>query len=66
MPVIALGRCLNDPNLFGRHFRGASWRAWRVFLAALFAEAVVQMTSTSIARTLGGQRGRLRRFGRLR
>jgi hypothetical protein len=40
MPVIALGRCLNDPNLFGRHFRGATWRAWRVFLAALFAEAV--------------------------
>ena len=40
MPVIALGRCLNDPNLFGRHFRGASWRAWRIFLAALFAEAV--------------------------
>jgi hypothetical protein len=58
MPVIALGRCLNDPNLFGRHFRGASWRAWRVFLAALFAEA--------IARIPGGQRGRLRRFGRLR
>jgi hypothetical protein len=40
MPIIALGRCLNDPNLFGRHFRGASWRSWRVFLAALFAEAV--------------------------
>ena len=38
MPVIALGRCLNDPNLFGRHFRGASWAAWKVFLAALFAE----------------------------
>ena len=39
MPVIALGRCLNDPNLFARHFRGASWAAWKVFLAALFAEA---------------------------
>ena len=39
MPVIALGRCLNDPNLFGRHFRGPSWAAWKVFLAALFAEA---------------------------
>jgi hypothetical protein len=38
MPVISLGRCLSDPNLFGRHFRGQSWRAWRVFLAALFAE----------------------------
>ena len=39
MPVIALGRCLNDPNLFARHFSGASWAAWKVFLAALFAEA---------------------------
>lgn len=28
---------LGDPILFGRHFRGASWDAWRAFLAALFA-----------------------------
>ena len=30
---------LDDPDLFGPHFRGgaASWRAWRAFLAALFA-----------------------------
>ena len=38
MPVITLGRCLRDPNLFARHFRGESWAAWKVFLAALFAE----------------------------
>src|SRR5580704_17460836 len=38
MPVVALGRCLRDPNLFARHFRGESWAAWKVFLAALFAE----------------------------
>ena len=38
MPVISLGRCLRDPNLFARHFRGESWAAWKVFLAALFAE----------------------------
>jgi hypothetical protein len=38
MAIISLGRCLSDPNLFGRHFRGESWRAWKVFLAALFAE----------------------------
>ena len=38
MPVITLGRCLRDPNLFARHFRGGSWAAWKVFLAALFAE----------------------------
>jgi hypothetical protein len=28
---------LNDPNLFGPHFRGSSWSAWKGFLAALFA-----------------------------
>jgi hypothetical protein len=39
MPVVALGRCLNDPNLFAHHFKGKSWAAWKVFLAALFAEA---------------------------
>ena len=38
MPVITLSRCLSDPNLFARHFRGKSWAAWKVFLAALFAE----------------------------
>jgi hypothetical protein len=36
---MTLAECLRDPNLFGRHFRGKSWRAWRSFLAALFAEA---------------------------
>lgn len=28
---------LDDPALFGPHFKGATWTAWRVFLAALFA-----------------------------
>ncbi|PWC29854.1 hypothetical protein [Teichococcus aestuarii] len=28
---------MDDPNLFGTHFRGESWGAWRAFLAALFA-----------------------------
>lgn len=27
---------LDHPALFGPHFRGESWQAWRVFLAALF------------------------------
>ena len=38
MPVITLGRCLNDPNLFAVISAAQSWRAWKVFLAALFAE----------------------------
>jgi hypothetical protein len=35
---MTLLECLRDPNLFGRFFRGKSWRVWRSFLAALFAE----------------------------
>lgn len=27
---------MDDPALFGPHFRGGSWTAWRAFLAALF------------------------------
>jgi hypothetical protein len=37
---MTLAEALRDPNLFGRFFRGKSWKAWRVFLAALFAEPV--------------------------
>jgi len=28
---------LGDEQLFAPHFRGATWRRWRVFLRALFA-----------------------------
>ena len=62
MPVIALGRCLNDPNLFGRHFRGASWAAWKVFLAALFAEPADERGWRFIVSGPGGQRGLRRRY----
>ena len=27
---------MTDASLFGSHFRGSSWQAWRVFLSALF------------------------------
>ena len=37
---VSLTRCLDDPNLFGKFFKGSSWRAWRVFMKALFAEPV--------------------------
>jgi hypothetical protein len=30
-------QALDDPNVFGWHFRGGTWDAWRTFLAALFA-----------------------------
>jgi hypothetical protein len=28
---------LADPELFAPHFKGPSWKGWKVFLAALFA-----------------------------
>ena len=28
---------MRDPNIFAPHFRGSSWKAWKVALAALFA-----------------------------
>lgn len=30
-------QAMEDPNLFGPHFKGDSWEAWQAFLAALFA-----------------------------
>jgi hypothetical protein len=37
---------LDDVNVFGGHFRGPTWDAWRVFLAALFA---LPMTEEQLA-----------------
>jgi hypothetical protein len=34
--AVNLLQALDDPNLFAGHFKGASWAAWRAFLAALF------------------------------
>ena len=70
MPVISpFGRCLNDPERLSRapfprrELAGVAGIPCRSFCSRL---SLVQMTSTSIARTPGGQRGRLRRFGRPR
>ena len=30
--------CINDPELFAPFFKGDTWKAWLVFLRALFAE----------------------------
>ena len=37
---------LDDPKVFGPFFKGDTWAAWRVFLAALFA---LPMTAEQIA-----------------
>jgi hypothetical protein len=35
---MTLEQALNDPNLFARFFRGKSWKSWRSFSRALYAE----------------------------
>jgi hypothetical protein len=46
---------MTDPKLFGRWFAGATWAAWRAFLAALFAlpmtEAQAALYRTHTGRT---------------
>jgi len=37
---------LDDPSLFGPHFKGASWDRWRAFLAAMFG---LPMTDDALA-----------------
>jgi hypothetical protein len=56
---------LSDPKVFGQHFKGQSWGAWRVFLAALFAltmtpeqlELYKQCTGRSTAPTKPAKEG---------
>ena len=36
----SLSWCLDDPHLFAPAFAQGDWAAWRVFIAALFAEGV--------------------------
>ncbi len=38
MPAVTLSEALDQPVLFAPLFRGGSWRRWRAFIAALFAE----------------------------
>jgi len=35
-PALTILGALDDPNLFGSHFRGETWGVWRVFLKSLF------------------------------
>ena len=38
LPTVTLAHAIEHPDLFGRLFRGKSWRRWKAFIAALFAE----------------------------
>jgi hypothetical protein len=38
MSSMTLLDCINDPELFAPFFKGDTWKAWLVFLRALFAE----------------------------
>ncbi len=36
-PLLSIVEAMDHPEVFGKHFRGNTWRFWRMFLAALFA-----------------------------
>jgi hypothetical protein len=36
-PAMNILQAIDDPKVFGQHFRADSWAAWRAFLATLFA-----------------------------
>jgi hypothetical protein len=45
---------LDNPALFGPHFRGESWTAWRAFVAALFAAPMTE-EQVALFRTYTGR-----------
>src|SRR5580658_10490077 len=38
LPTVTLAHAIEHFDLFGQLFRGSSWRRWKTFLKALFAE----------------------------
>src|ERR1051325_10607451 len=46
LSAVSILDAMTDPRLFGKFFRGDSWRVWRVFLAVLFA---LPMTEEELA-----------------
>jgi hypothetical protein len=46
---------IDHPAVFGPHFRGETWRAWRAFLAALFALAMSDAEADAYRRHTGRQ-----------
>jgi hypothetical protein len=47
-------RAIADPLLFGRHFQGDSWHAWRAFLAVLFGLPVADAEADVVAACTAG------------
>jgi hypothetical protein len=60
-------QALDDPSLFGPHFRGPSWAAWRAFLTAAFGLPMDDMPPEScFASARGALRFLLGQLARLR
>ena len=47
--------CLDDPHLFAPSFAHGDWAAWRVFIAALFAEGAPDEATLAIYRAHTGR-----------
>ena len=46
---------MDDPAMFGRHFQGATWDAWRAFLAALLGQPMTDAQLALYRRYTGRQ-----------
>jgi hypothetical protein len=53
---VTILEALDDPQLFGPHFAGPTWDAWRVFLAALFGLPLPDEQLAVFQRHTGRQR----------
>ncbi|WP_216856204.1 hypothetical protein [Acidisphaera sp. S103] len=49
----AIAEALTDPSMFGPHFRGPSWDAWRAFVAALFAAPMTDVQMATFQQCTG-------------
>ena len=47
---------MKDNNVFGKHFRGSTWDAWRVFLCALLALPIDARAACHLSKTHRPQR----------
>jgi hypothetical protein len=54
---------ISDDAVFAKFFRGPTWDAWRVFLAALFALPLSDQQLTTYQQHTGRQMHRIARRG---
>lgn len=62
---LSLIEAINDPNLFASHFRGSSWRPWKIVLKAALGHALTPKELTFFKSIAGGRKPPKRRVREL-